>query len=228
MAGAKRGGEDEARRKGADGVAAGAACGDIAAHDAEALGERAVDDVDAMHDAVTLGDAAAARAIKADGVHLVEIGERVVLLGEIADRGDRRDMAVHGIDALEHDDLRRLERDFFQHLLEMLDVVMAEDVLHAAAVADAFDHRGVVLLVGEDHRAGDQPDQGRKRGVVGDIGRGEEEGGFLAVEVGKLGLELDVIMGGAGDVAGAAGARADGVDRLVHGARTTGCWLMPR
>ena len=37
------------------------------------------------------------------------------------------------------------------------------------------------------------------------------------MQVGELGLELDVIVGGAGDVAGAAGAGADRVDRLVHG-----------
>ena len=37
------------------------------------------------------------------------------------------------------------------------------------------------------------------------------------MKVGKLSLELDVIMGGARDIAGAAGARADGVDRLMHG-----------
>ena len=49
----------------------------------------------------------------------------------------------------------------------------------------------------------------RERGVVGDIGRGEQQRRFLAVQIGKLGLELDMIMGGAGDVARAAGAGAD-------------------
>ena len=90
-------------------------------------------------------------------------------------------------------------------------------MLLAAAVADAFDHRGVVLLVGEDHAAGDQLDQRRQRRVVGDVGGREEQRRFLAVQVGELVLELDVIVGGAGDVARAAGAGADGVDRLVHG-----------
>ena len=86
----------------------------------------------------------------------------------------------------------------------MLDVVVTEDVLLAAAVADALDHRGVVLLVGEDHEARDQALQRRERRVIGDIGRGEEERCFLAVQIGKLGLELDMIMRGAGDVARAA------------------------
>ena len=85
------------------------------------------------------------------------------------------------------------------------------------AVADAGDHRGVVLLVGEDDGARQQLGERRQRRVVGDVGRGEEQRRFLAVQVGELGLELHVIVGRAGDVARAAGAGADRVDRLVHG-----------
>src|SRR4029079_16285394 len=70
----KRGGEDESGRVRADRVAAGAGCSDIAAHIAETLRQRPVDDIEAVHHAVALGDAAAARAIQADGVHLIEIG----------------------------------------------------------------------------------------------------------------------------------------------------------
>ena len=99
----------------------------------------------------------------------------------------------------------------------MLEVVVAEDVLLAAAVADALDHRGVVQLVGEDDQARHESLQGRQRRLVGDIARGEQQRRFLAVQVGELGLELDVVVGGAGDVARAAGAGADLVDRLVHG-----------
>src|SRR4029077_269878 len=50
--GRERGGEEEARRIGANGVAAGFTRRDIAAHDAEALGEGSVYDVDAIHDPV--------------------------------------------------------------------------------------------------------------------------------------------------------------------------------
>ena len=42
------------------------------------------------------------------------------------------------------------------------------------------------------------------------------------MQVGKLGLELDMVMSCAGDVAGAAGAGADRVDRLVHGGQHDG------
>ena len=64
---------------------------------------------------------------------------------------------------------------------------------------------------------GQQLLQGGERGVVGHIGRGEEQGRFLAMQVGQLALQLDMVMRGAGDIARAAGARAGGIQRLVHG-----------
>src|SRR3546814_14504340 len=64
--------------------------GDIAAHHAERLAQRALDNVDAVRRLVAVGDAAAARAVHADGMNLVAIGERVVFFGQIADRVDRR------------------------------------------------------------------------------------------------------------------------------------------
>ncbi len=56
-----------------------------------------------MHDAVALGDAAAARAIHADRMNLVDIGHRAIALGEIADFLKRCDIAVHRIQALAGD-----------------------------------------------------------------------------------------------------------------------------
>src|SRR5262245_2000244 len=138
--GRERCGKNEARRIRAEGVAAGSARSNIATHHAEALGEGAVDDVDAMHYAVALGDAAATRTVKANRMYLIEISQRAILLGKVADRSDRSDMAVHRVDALEHDDLRRLACDFLEMLLEMLDVVVAEDVLLAAAPPNALNH----------------------------------------------------------------------------------------
>ena len=46
-----------------------------------------------------LGDAAAARAIHPDRMHLVDIGHRLVLVGDIADLGDGSDIAVHRVRA---------------------------------------------------------------------------------------------------------------------------------
>src|SRR3546814_3692350 len=65
--------------------------GDIAAHHPESLAERALDDRGAIHLPLALGDAAAVRAVEANGVHLVEVGHGAVLLGDLAKLGDRRD-----------------------------------------------------------------------------------------------------------------------------------------
>jgi hypothetical protein len=78
----------------------------VAVEGAERLGEGALDHIDAVHDGVTLGDAAAARTVDADGMYLVEIGHSAVFLGEIGNLTDRRDVAVHRIDRFEGDQLR--------------------------------------------------------------------------------------------------------------------------
>ena len=89
--------------------------GDIAADQPEGLGEGALDHVDAVGEAVALGDAGAARAIQPDRMHFVEIGEGAEFLRHVAQRGDRRDVAIHGIDRFEGDHLRRARRSDRRH-----------------------------------------------------------------------------------------------------------------
>jgi hypothetical protein len=79
---------------------------DVAAETPKRLGERALDHVDAVCGTVTLAYAAAARAVHADRMHFIEIGHGAIALGEIADDVHRGDVAVHGIKAFEHDQLR--------------------------------------------------------------------------------------------------------------------------
>ena len=91
---------------------------------------------------------------------------------------------------------------------------MAEDPLLAAGGPHAGDHRGVVELVGEDQAVGQEPGDGADRCLVGDIAGGEQQGRWLAVQLGQLLLEQDVEMGGARDVARAAGPGAVAAHRL--------------
>ena len=98
----------------------------------------------------------------------------------------------------------------------MRDVVMAPDMLLAIGLADAFDHRGVVERVGIDDEARQNLAQRRQRRLVGDITGGEEERGFLLVQLGQRALEFDMVMRRAGNIAGPARARADIVERLLH------------
>ncbi len=170
-----------------------------------------------VEDAIALRDATAARAVETDGMHLVEIGHGAVPAGDLGDLAQRRDVAVHGVDGLEGDDLRHARRILCEQLIQMRDIVVAEDALGSAAVADALDHRGMVQRIGEDDGARQQFRQRRERRVVGDVAGCEEERRRLAMQVRKLGLERDVIARRAGDIARAAGAGADRVDCRVHG-----------
>ena len=181
-----------------------------------------------MGEALALGDAAAAFAIEADGVDLVDVGQRIPALRRVEDLLDRRDVAVHRIEAFEHDELRPLERLGREQLLEMGDVVVAEDLLLAARAPHALYHRIVVERVGEDEAVRQEARNRRDRGEVRDPARRKGERRGLPVQVGELGLELDDRMVGAGDVARAAGARAMRPRGLTEASITSGWTPMPR
>ena len=191
---------------------------DIAAERAERLRERAFQYVDAMHLPLARANAAAARPVHADRVHLVAIGHRAVFFRQIADRLHRRDVAVHRIEAFEDDQLRPFAWFSRQQLLEMLHVVVPPDRLLGAALAHALDHGIVVPFVGQDQamrqQLGDRGDAGLVRNVAG----GKDQRGFLAVQVGEFRLELHQRVIGPGDIARAAGSRAHARRGLDHGA----------
>ena len=211
-------GEDKAGRIGPHCVDQGARTGNIAAEAAKRLGERAFDDVDAMHDAVAFGDAAAARAVHAHGVNFVDIGHRAMARGEIANLRDRRDIAIHRIEAFEHDQLRPQRIGDGQKLFQMRHVVVAEDLLLAMRLAHAFDHGIVIPRIRQDQAVRHQARQRGNAGFVRNITGREHQRGFFAVQVGELTLELDQRMVVAGNVARAAGAGAHPGRRLDHGA----------
>ena len=98
----------------------------------------------------------------------------------------------------------------------MRHVAVAEDLPLAAGLADAFDHRIVVERIRQDQAIGNELGNGGNAGLVGNIARGEDQGGFLAVQIGEFMLKLHQRMMGASDVAGAAGAGADAGCGLDH------------
>ena len=97
------------RKNEAGGVAAyvidkGGRAGDLAAHDTERLGKSALDHGRSAQYAIPLGDAGAARPVKPDRMHLVEVGHRCERLGDVAQFPDWCDVAVHRIDRFEADE----------------------------------------------------------------------------------------------------------------------------
>ena len=150
-------------------------------------------------------------------MHFVEIGQRLELLGEVADLLDRADIAVHRVDAFEGDQFRARGIVILDQRAQMADIIVAEDAPVAAGTADTLDHRGMVERIGIDDQARQDLAERGKRGVIGDIAGGEQQRAGLAVKRRQLGLEVDVKPCRAGNVARAAGTGTEAVDRLVHG-----------
>jgi len=97
------------------------------------------------------GDAGAVGSVHADGVDFVEEGDGAVFVGEVADLGDGADGAAHAVDAFEGDDFGDGAGEGGEFGFEVGEVVVFEDELFSARVADSLDHGGVVHAVGEDH-----------------------------------------------------------------------------
>lgn len=157
---------------------------------------------------------AALGAVHADRVHLVEEGHRSVAL---CDLGERCDVARHGVDGLRDDELRAGGVGPPDQLLKVPDVVVAEDVLLGAAVAQPVDDGSVVQLVGEDHAPLHPAREDREGPVVRGVSGAEQQRLFLAVQIRQLLFEEHVVVVGAPDVAGTAGPGSECVDGFLHG-----------
>ena len=143
----------------------------------------------------------------------VQICHCAVAPGELADGADRRDIAVHRIDALERNQFGPVAGSN-QQFFEVSEIVVAEDDLVAARLAHALDHRIVVQRIGDDQASGNQLGNGRDAGLVRDVAGGEDEGRVLGMEVGELRFEVDDSVAVAGDVAGTARTGAERARRF--------------
>jgi hypothetical protein len=136
---------------------------------------------------------------------------------DVADLGDRPEVAVHRIHRFERDQLGRGGIALREQRLEMRHVVVPEDPLGAARVANARDHRRMVVRIRIDHAAGQQATDRGQRRLVGDEARGEQQRRRLVVQRRQLALQEHVQVGRARDVARAAGAGAQRTHRLDAG-----------
>ena len=134
-----------------------AAAGDVpAAGAADRLAQGAGEDVHAAAGAGALGRAAAARAEDADGVRVVDHDHRVVALGEVADRRQVRDVAVHREHAVRGDQPAARAGRLLELRLQIGHVAVAVAQPLGLDQADAVDDRRVVQLVGDHGVVGRQ------------------------------------------------------------------------
>ena len=86
-------------------------------------------------------------AIHANRVDFVDIGEGVVFLSKVTKRMDRRDIAFHRIDAFKGDQLGRFGVFCCEQFFEVRHIIVTENALRTARIADASDHARVVQFV---------------------------------------------------------------------------------
>src|SRR3989338_2545933 len=185
----ERGSEDEARCEGTDEIDDVGGSGDVSTKDPESLTKSARDDIDPIRDAISLSDTATFVTVESYSMDFVEEGQGVVTLCQGGEFSDGGNSPIHGVNALENNDLGTIEGESFEELLEMRGVVMAEDELIGTTEADALDKRGVVLGIRQEYDFGEDLAECLKRSGVGDVTRAEEQCQFLVMKSGKLSLE---------------------------------------
>ena len=101
-------------------------------------------------------------------MRVVDHDRRLVAIRDVADAGQRRDVAVHREDAVRDDEDRAVRpvraaagARVAQHLLEAVDVAMRKDGPRRLGQANAVDDRRVIELVADDQVAlvGDRRDR---------------------------------------------------------------------
>ena len=119
---------------------------------AQRLAERSGEDVDAALDAAEFRRAAPACADESDGVRIVDHHQRVVRVGEIADRSQIGDDAVHREHAVGRDQLeaRAGGVGLGELRFEIRHVVVAIAVALRLAEPDAVDDARVIQFVADD------------------------------------------------------------------------------
>ncbi len=184
---------------------------------AERLAQRAGDDVHAPRHAAVLGRAAPACADHADRVRIVDHHQRIEARGDVADRVEARDDAVHREHAVGGDQLeaRAVGIGLAQLALEILEVVVGVAVAPRLAEADAVDDRGVVQRVG-DHRVLLAED-GLEQAAVGVEARGIQDRVLGAEEGAQPLLQLAVQRLRAADEAHRGHAEAEAFQPLARG-----------
>ena len=141
-------------------------------------------------EAEVVGGAAALAAEHAEAVGVVHHGEAAVLLADLGQLGQARDVALHRVDALDDQQLGGVGVAGGEDIAEVVGAVVREPLDGGAGDLDAVPEAGVEVLVGQDDVA--LLREGRHAGHDGKVAGGVDMAGLGAEERGELFLELDV------------------------------------
>mmetsp|Transcript_64028 Transcript_64028/g.165306 ORF Transcript_64028/g.165306 Transcript_64028/m.165306 type:complete len:265 (-) Transcript_64028:15-809(-) len=139
----------------------------------------------------------------------------IVLLREVADFLERRDVAIHREDAVcdDHSVPRAFLHAVLQLFLEVGHVHVVVPIALCLAETDAVDDRGVIQRIGDHGILG--PEDGLEDAGVGIEAAGEEDGVLCAVELADGSLEILVDVLRAADEADRTQTKAVASERLL-------------
>src|ERR1700690_620062 len=194
---------------------------DVAADRTDGFAERADLNIHAAVAAQMIHGAATAIAEDAGGVRVVYHHDAIVFFGEIAERGERGDIAFHGKNTVGDEQLFAVPRfGFFQDALAIGYVLVLENFDGGFREAAAVNDGGVIQLVGNDQivfaeQRGDGTCVGRKAGL-------KHDAGFRMFEARDLLFEIHVHFHRACNRANRAGADAEFSSGVNGGAAELG------
>lgn len=154
-------------------------------------------------------------AVDAGAVRLVHHQERVVPLGDGDEILERRDIAIHAVDALDHDpdpSVAALGAPAANGVFDRLGIIVRADPELRSARPRTFMDAGVHQ--GIEHQQVAALWQRRQHGEIGDVAAAEEQCGLGAEERGGLGFEAFMLLSIAAQQPRAAGTdRRAGLER---------------
>ena len=167
-----------------------AAAGHVAAKDADRFRQRADLNIDAPVHAEVIDRPAAVLSEHAARVRIVNHHDAAEFFGQLAEGGQRAQIAVHAEDAVGDEQLTLRGRQPFEDLARGVYVLVREDLDRRPAQSATVDDAGVIQLVGNDDVVFGQQRRHRA-GVRGETAL-EDDHGFGILEGGEPALELDV------------------------------------
>ena len=128
-----------------------------------------------------LGNTSASWSVHADSVNFVIESNGTVLVGQITNGLNGSNTSAHRVNTLEGNDLGGVLGDSLELGLKIGHVVVLPDDLLGARVLDTLNHRGVVRGIGKDDTSWKFRSECSETSVIGDVTRGEDQGGLLSV-----------------------------------------------
>ena len=147
-----------------------------------------LNNIDSMRQAFTFADATAMRTIHANRMNFIKISQGSMLFTNVQNFCHGSNIPIHRVNALESHQLRTVPTSG-QFAIKIFHIIVCPDHFISFRVANALNHRGMVLTVRQDHNIRNFSTESSKGGPVRYISRSEQKRCILAVQISQLTLK---------------------------------------